>query len=128
ALFSILSLIALSGCGDSTPAPTGSGTGSTTAPAKAEQKKPKAGATTPYDPAKATGSIKGVATFEGKAPTAKEIDVSGVKACADLHKEPMLEEDFLVKDGKFQNVLVYVKSVDGVSPEDKWEFTAPKTS
>ena len=129
AVLSVISLIALSGCGESTPAPSGGGT--TTGPAKAPdapKKEPKkGGAAAAYDASKAKGSIKGVASFEGEAPKAKQIDISSSKDCSALHKEPMLKEDVAVKDGKVQNVVVYVKTVDGSAPEDKWTFEAPST-
>jgi hypothetical protein len=130
AVLSVIGLIALSGCGESTPAPSGGG--STQAPAKPAEtpkKDKKAGAAAAaYDPVKATGSIKGVASFDGEAPKAKQIDISSSKDCSALHKEPMLKEDIVVKDGKVQNVVVYVKAVDGANPEDKWTFTTPTSS
>lgn len=124
ALFSILAMIALSGCGDSTPPPS---TGTTTGGAKtdAAPKPKKSGGAAAYDPAKATGTIKGVASFDGAAPKPKEIDISSSADCKAKHTEPMLKEEFAINAGKVQNVVVYVKSVDGANPEDKWTFEAP---
>jgi hypothetical protein len=127
ALLSLLAMVALTGCGDSAPPPStpssSSGGPAKTDTPKAAPKKASGGAA--YDAAKATGTIKGVASFEGTAPKAKEIDISSSADCKAKHTEPMMKEDVLVKDGKVQNAVVYVKSVDGVNPEDKWSFEAP---
>src|SRR5438105_3398766 len=119
-----LVLAVLVGCGDdSASKPSGGGTGGGTpkpaggGPKKTTEKKVDF-------PKDSKGSIKGVVTFEGDAPKRKKIDVasSGDKTCAALHEsDPLLTEDQpLVKDGKLQNVIVYVKT--GL---DKYSFDAP---
>lgn len=126
ALLSILCLLLQSGCGESSSRNSSGSTGSPTAPVKGEQKKTaKAAATTPYNQAKATASIKGVASLEGIPPKGKEIDISSSADCKAKHTKPMMKEDIVVTDGKVENVLVYVKSVDGQSPEEKWSFETP---
>ena len=56
------------------------------------------------------GSIKGVVTFDGTPPVNLKLPVGGNAECAALHSAAAFDEAVLVKDGKLQNVLVYVKT------------------
>jgi plastocyanin len=64
---------------------------------------------TPVDPATA-GSIKGTATFKGEPPKPGVHNISGDPKCAAMHSKPLRKEDAVIKDGRIQNVFVYVKS------------------
>lgn len=54
-------------------------------------------------------AITGQVLFEGKAPPATPLAVASFPECAMAHPKGVLSEDVLVKDGKLQNVFVYVK-------------------
>ena len=64
---------------------------------------------TPIDPA-TVGSIRGIAEFDGIPPVNFKLPVGGNAECAALHSAPAFDEAVLVKDGRLQNVLVYVKA------------------
>jgi hypothetical protein len=64
---------------------------------------------TVIDPATA-GTIKGVVKFDGTPPANLKLPVGGNAECAALHSGPAFDEAVLVKGGKLQNALVYVKS------------------
>ena len=64
---------------------------------------------TPIDAA-TVGTIKGGVRFEGLPPVNLKLPVGGNAECAALHAGPAFDEAVLVKDGRLQNVLVYVKS------------------
>lgn len=63
----------------------------------------------PIDPA-STGSIKGAAIFKGEPPKPGVHNISGDPKCAAMHTKPVRKEDAVIKDGKIQNVFVYIKS------------------
>ena len=56
-----------------------------------------------------TGSIAGTVELAGKPPARIEIDTSMDPACGLSHK-PLSTEQYVVNQGKFANVFVYVKS------------------
>jgi hypothetical protein len=64
---------------------------------------------TPIDPQTA-GTIKGIIKFDGTPPPNLKLPVGGNAECAALHSGPAFDEAVLVKDGRLQNVLVYVKT------------------
>src|SRR5262245_62390495 len=64
---------------------------------------------TVVDPATA-GTIKGVVKFDGTPPANLKLPVGGNAECAALHAGPAFDEAVLVRNGKLQNALVYVKS------------------
>src|SRR5262249_6682890 len=54
------------------------------------------------------GSITGKVSYTGTAPEGKKIDTSADAACT--QKSPnLMTEDWVVKDGKLANTLVYIK-------------------
>jgi hypothetical protein len=54
--------------------------------------------------------ITGTVTYDGKAPERKKIDISSVPACAEMHKDGLLDESLIVDaKGGIQNVVVYLK-------------------
>jgi plastocyanin len=57
----------------------------------------------------ATGTLSGKIAFEGTAPVNAKIQMAADPYCAKNSKDPMTE-DFEVKDGGLQNVIVYVSS------------------
>ena len=67
------------------------------------------------------GTVKGVVAFEGTVPEPKRIPVKGNPECALLHEGGTVSsEELLSKDGRLQNVFVYVKQgLEGYS------FNAP---
>jgi plastocyanin len=91
----------------STLALTVSGCKQTAAPTEAT---PNASSTPTYtqiDPSTA-GTITGTIKFAKKAPPRIEIDMAQDPACS-LSTTPNFSEQYMVKDGKLQNVFVYVK-------------------
>jgi plastocyanin len=65
-------------------------------------------AVTPLDPA-SVGTIVGEVQFQGPVPEQRVLDLTGFPDCAARHQGPVYAGDALVKDGKLQNVLVFVK-------------------
>src|SRR3954467_2320352 len=56
-----------------------------------------------------TGRVK----LDGKAPEPRQIDMSGVKECADQHPDPVNEETIVADDkGNLANVVVSIKADD----------------
>jgi hypothetical protein len=66
------------------------------------------------DPSNAA-KLRGEVRFEGTRPAPKRISMDAEKACADMHKSPVFDDQVLVgKSGGLANVFVYVKSgLDG---------------
>jgi hypothetical protein len=64
---------------------------------------------TPLDPT-TTGRIKGIVTFDGIPPVNLRLPVGGNAECAALHSGAAVDEAVLIKDGRLQNVLVYIKA------------------
>jgi hypothetical protein len=98
-------LWACGGGGSEAPAPT-------SAPASAPVAK-SAGGT-------GTASVSGKIAFEGTAPAAQKVKVSGDAKCVAMHKDGIEKQPVKVKDGGLAEVLVYVKS--GISGN----YPAPK--
>ncbi|MBI3855731.1 MAG: TonB-dependent receptor [Planctomycetes bacterium] len=57
-----------------------------------------------------SGTIKGKVTFDGTPPANLKLPIGGNAECAARHSGPAYDEAVLVKDGRLQNALVYVKS------------------
>ena len=55
------------------------------------------------------GAISGKVLFSGTVPERKELPIKGNPECSALTHGVILSEDLLSKDGKLQNVFVYVK-------------------
>jgi plastocyanin len=70
---------------------------------KREQRTP-----TPLDLA-TVGSVAGEIRFQGTPPAATTVQLASAKDCAAQHSGPIVADDVLVRDGKVQNALVYVK-------------------
>lgn len=64
---------------------------------------------TPIDP-QTVGTIRGRVVFDGTPPPNFKLPVGGNAECAALHAGPAFDEAVLVKDGRLQNALVYVKT------------------
>ena len=64
---------------------------------------------TKIDP-ETTGTLKGKVRFDGTPPANLKLPVGGNAECSALHSGPAFDEAVVVKDGRLQNVLVYVKS------------------
>src|SRR4051794_27005786 len=61
----------------------------------------------------ASADITGHVKLDGKAPEPKQIDMSGVKECADQHPDPVNEETIVADDkGNLANVVVSIKADD----------------
>ena len=65
-------------------------------------------AVTPLDLG-SVGSIVGQVDVSGPVPERRALQLRGFAECLALHSEPVFADDALVKDGKLQNALVYVK-------------------
>jgi hypothetical protein len=63
---------------------------------------------TPYKPTGNEGTITGTVAFTGAAPAAKSISMDADPACSSANPNAQAE-DVVVKDGKLQNVFVYIK-------------------
>jgi hypothetical protein len=62
------------------------------------------------NPSLGTASISGSVLFDGIPPEPKQIDMRSDPVCRSLNGDPLYLEDVLVRDGKLQNVFVYIKS------------------
>lgn len=61
----------------------------------------------------AHADVTGKVTLSGKAPEAKDIDMSGVKECAAQHPDPVSEDTIVADDkGNLANVVVSLKIDD----------------
>lgn len=60
-------------------------------------------------PASAAGSITGTITLDGTAPQRQQIKMSADPQCEAANPGGRLGDIFLVKDGKIQNVFIYIK-------------------
>ena len=61
----------------------------------------------------AAADITGKVKLDGKAPEAKEIDMSGVAECKAAHTDPVYEEHVVADEsGNLANVVVYIKADD----------------
>lgn len=61
----------------------------------------------------AYGDVTGTIKLAGKAPEPRQIDMSGVKECADQHPDPVYDETVVVgQNGELANVVVSVKTDD----------------
>jgi|SRR5579862_1215236 len=56
------------------------------------------------------GTIRGIVKFDGTPPVNLKLPVGGNAECAALHSGPAFDQAVLVKDGRLENVLVYVKT------------------
>ena len=57
-----------------------------------------------------TGTIRGEVTFSGPPPAMRELPVKNYPGCTPEGTDPVLSGDAMIKDGRVQNVFVYVKS------------------
>jgi len=56
------------------------------------------------------GSVSGVVKLDGTAPKSSTIEMSADPICSTQHKSKVDSGEVMVKGGKIQNVIVYVKS------------------
>lgn len=75
---------------------------------KKEEATPSSNAGPVWKPTGDEGNITGVISFTGTAPAPRKMEMENDAACAKLGDQFL--DDVLVKDGKLQNVFVYVKS------------------
>ena len=62
----------------------------------------------------ASADITGKVNLDGAAPEMKDIDMAGVKECAQQHPDPIQEETVMVDDkGSLANVIVAIKKAEG---------------
>lgn len=62
----------------------------------------------------ASADITGKVNIDGKAPEAKDIDMSGVKECASQHADPVADPTVTADDkGNLANVIVSIKKEEG---------------
>jgi plastocyanin len=70
------------------------------------------------------GSVSGTVTLDGKAPTAKPINMSAEPYCQKAHSSPVVPPEVVTGDkGALANVVVFVKDSMG-----DYVFTAPSTT
>lgn len=72
--------------------------------------------------ASAAGSIVGAISLDGTAPARQQVKMSADPTCEAANTGGRLGDIFLVKDGKLQNVFVYIKEGLG---DQKFEATGP---
>lgn len=70
----------------------------------------------------ATATIQGVVSLVGKPPALPELQMAADPVCQKAHGATSPDPAISVKDGKLQNVFVYVKK-----GAEKWSFPAPTT-
>jgi hypothetical protein len=109
-----LSLVTLGGCKKSEEADEGGDD------ADEEQ------AGVPYKPPASLGTITGAIALTGQPPAPQPIDMSADTACASKNPNAVAET-IVAKDGKLQNVFVYIKdgSVTGGNRISGYTFPAP---
>ncbi len=73
-----------------------------------------------YDPAKATGGIKATVKYTGNLPKMRPVKFDADPECGKQHTSAVPEETVAGKDGKLQNVIVYVSK-----GFEKWSYKAP---
>jgi hypothetical protein len=73
-------------------------------------------ATTPYKASGNEGTITGKVAFNGTPPAPQPIDMNADAACARGNPNAVVET-VVVKDGKLQNVFIYIK--DGTTSDNK---------
>lgn len=80
----------------------------------------------PYKPPANLGSITGTIALTGAAPAQQSIDMSADTACSSKNPNAVAET-VVAKDGKLQNVFVYIKdgSVTGGNRISGYTFPAP---
>jgi len=71
---------------------------------------------TPYVVTNKEGTVTGTVTFKGTPATPQAIDMNADAACASKNPNAVAETE-VIKDGKIQNVLVYIK--DGTTSDNK---------
>ncbi|HEY0546622.1 MAG TPA: carboxypeptidase regulatory-like domain-containing protein [Pyrinomonadaceae bacterium] len=71
---------------------------------------------TPYQTTGNEGTVTGTIAFTGVAPTPQPIDMNADATCASKNPNAVAETA-VIKDGKLQNVLVYIK--DGTTSDGK---------
>ena len=121
-VFAVLALVAATGCeskGGSSAAPAAAPAAAKKeeAPKKEEAKKEEAKKeeATPAAAAAGNRKITGVVTFEGDPPPRAELKMNADPVCAKKSKGQK-SESVLVKDGKLQNVVVYISSDIAAKP------------
>jgi hypothetical protein len=108
-----LSLVTLGGCRKSEEADEGD-----------DSEEEQAGV--PYKPPANLGTITGAIALTGQPPAPQSIDMSADTACASKNPNAVAET-VVAKDGKLQNVFVYIKdgSVTGGNRISGYTFPAP---
>lgn len=83
-------------------------------------------ASVPYKPPASLGTIAGAIVLTGQAPAPQPIDMSADTACASKNPNAVAET-VVTKDGKLQNVFVYIKdgSVTGGNRISGYTFPTP---
>ena len=76
-----------------------------------------------------TGTISGVISFTGTPPAPKKIDTTADAACGKANPN-LMTDDTMVKDGKLQNVFVYIKegTVDGGKKIAEYQWSTPTSA
>lgn len=76
-----------------------------------------------------TGSVSGVVSYNGTPPAPKKIDTTADAACAKANPN-LVTDDTMVKDGKLQNVFVYIKegTVEGGKKLGDYAWSTPTTA
>jgi plastocyanin len=76
-----------------------------------------------------TGTISGVISYNGTPPAPKKIDTTADAACAKANPN-LMTDDTMVKDGKLQNVFVYIKegTVEGGKKIGDYQWSTPTTA
>lgn len=87
---------------------------------EASPTQPREEATTATVDSATAATVSGKVLFSGEVPPRKELPVKGNPECSVLTHGTILSEDLLAKDGKLQNVFVYVK--EGL---EKYTFPPP---
>ncbi|MFL5354618.1 carboxypeptidase regulatory-like domain-containing protein [Archangium sp.] len=110
AVLGTVGLAALPACKkDEAPAPAVSRSPDYVKPGARPEAKPEAAPAAPApEPVTGGGTVRGVVSFKGVAPTPVAIAPSEDPACQSM---PLTEQSIRVKDGKLENVLVRVRGL-----------------
>jgi plastocyanin len=102
----LLAIILFSGCGD-----------------KQSEEVAEERGTTPYVQTGTEGTVKGSVSFSGTAPEPKKINMDADPAC---NNSGAAAEDLVIRDGRIQNVLVYVSEGKTSAGADFSSLSFPK--
>jgi len=115
-LATLVPLMLALACGGGEDTNTGTNTDSGTGSSSSSSK-------TAWDASKGTATITGTVSFVGETPRARPTKITEAHCAAHYGDGQAPDETILVKNGKLQNVVIWIRK--GL---ENWKFETPKTS